>query len=1050
MPWSRVRVSLAVTVASLALATLGCGRTSMFGQGGPDGGIHDGPPGDGLPHDGAPGDRPHDGACAPACADLCAELETCGYVYPGGQTVCRNDCQVGRWSGDTIQCLVAGYCAPTISCASYSQCIQHPNRSCDDVCAFAQLCGIMSTGECLALCRAATPEERSCYSRAVQDQSCDELKECFQVPGTPCERICDFAIDSCGANVPRDQCIAYCEAQPQSAIQCELQAVAEGDCAALATCFQNPPDEADLVVGDFYAFVQGATVYYAATVCNFGGAAAGPFDIELYYHRASSPAPHLTGDDARSLPGLQPSACQTVQFVRPSTPAGSYSSWIQVDAFAQVAESDEGNNIEGPYVVTVGGTNQCNDICDLAEFCNLLDYASCLQQCPLWPPDELACAAKATENGDCVALKECITGPQYLPDLVVSSFTAQVAGSTVTYRVSVCNQGNVASGGFYVDVYYDEIQAPPPWQFGDDFQPVAGLQPLQCRDLTFTRSATPNGTYQSWAQVDADNFVTESNEGNNVAGPIEVEVTPSPQPDLVIAGFSANVAGTTVTYQVTVCNQGSASAPATIVDLYYDRATAPGPYQYGDQFQNVLPLSTGSCATLTMTRLSTPGGTYRSWVQVDANGAITESNEGNNVAGPQNVTVTGPPQQPDLVVQSLNVTVFERTVTYTAVVCNIGAQAAGGFALDFYFDRSTAPVVGQVGDDRRIINSLGAGQCATRSVTQTNTTPGTYTAWALADVANTVAEASEFNNVGGPKGYTVVDTPPPPQGVDLQVTSFNATPYLSTVTYEVVVCNAGTQAATHFVVDLYYDQTWPPSELDPGQQEREVNALGPGQCTSRTFVRTGTPDGTYTSWCQVDAMGEVSETNEANNVGGPLTVVVGGGTTPRADLVIQSFLSSVSGDEVTYTASVCNVGATAAGSFYVDLYYNQPNAPGTGQFGDQSQGIALLGAGECRTLTFVRTSTPTGSYTSWCQVDSAQNVLESNEGNNVAGPAVIQVSAPLDCDAVCTWLTTDCGLPGFLYGVCYTLCGGVDPTRQACVEAAMAAGDCNATWACLQ
>lgn len=1046
---SRLRIIVALTAAGLALAAFGCGRTDMFGEA-PDGGLRDGLPGDGLPHDGPPSDRQHDGPCAPDCTALCAELATCGYVYPGGQATCRADCQNGRWSAATMQCLVAGYCSPTISCASYSQCIQHPDLSCDDVCDFAQLCQIMPRGQCLPICAGATIAERACYSRSVEDESCDELRDCFEQPGTPCEIICDFAVDSCGANIPRDECIAYCEEQPQSAITCELQAVANGNCAELADCFQNPPDEPDLYVSDFYAFVQGATVYYTASLCNAGGVAAGPFDVELYYHRSASPTPHLIGDDARSLTGLQAGACLTVQFVRPSTAAGTYSSWLQVDAFAQVAESDEWNNVDGPYQVVVGGTDQCDDICELAVFCGLLTQTACLQQCPLWPPDEIACASKAAQNGDCVALKECITGPQYLPDLVVSSFAAQVAGGTVTYRVSVCNQGTVAADGFYVDVYYDRIQAPPPWEFGDDYEPVAGLQPLQCQELTFTRSGTPVGTYASWVQVDADNYVSESNEGNNLSGPLEVQVAPAPQPDLFISSFAGNVAGSTVTYQVTVCNQGSAAAAATKVDVYYDRSGPPGPYQYGDQFANVAALSAGSCATLTVTRPSTPAGTYRSWAQVDASAAVAEANEGNNVAGPTQVTVVGPPARPDLVVQSLNVTVFELTVTYTAVVCNLGAVAAGGFAIDFYFDRATAPAVGQPGDDRRNLNGLGAGQCATRTVTQTNTPAGTYTAWALADSQGAVLEADEANNAGGPKGYTVVDTPPPPHGVDLQVSSFNATTYLGTVTYEVVVCNAGNQAAGHFVIDVYYDQGYPPNEADPGQQEREVNSLAAGQCTSRTFVRSGTPDGTYTSWCQVDAMGVVAESDEGNNVGGPLTVVVSGGAAQRADLVVQSFLSTVSGDQVTYTASVCNVGTVAAGGFYVDLYYNFANPPGTGQFGDQSQGVAQLAAGQCRTLTFVRAGTPSGTYVSWCQVDSAQNVLESNESNNVAGPAVISVTAPLDCDAVCAWLTGDCGLPDFLYGVCLTLCDGIDPTRQACVDAAMDAGDCNATWSCLQ
>jgi len=386
-------------------------------------------------------------------------------------------------------------------------------------------------------------------------------------------------------------------------------------------------------------------------------------------------------------------------------------------------------------------------------------------------------------------------------------------------------------------------------------------------------------------------------------------------------------------------------------------------------------------------------------------------------------------------------------VTYTAVVCNVGSQGASAFAVDYFFNRTTPPQVGQPGDARQSVGVLGAGTCTAVPVTRDHVLPGTYTAWVLVDATNAVAEASEYNNVAGPKDY-VVESGPPEPGVDLVVAAFRATTLESTVTYEAVVCNTGTQAAPAFVASLYYDRAVAPGLGDVGQQERAISSLGAGECVSLIFVRQATPPGTYNSWFQADTMDEVAESDELNNVAGPVVVTVGGGVV-RADLVVASFLAEVVDNVVTYTASVCNVGSAAAVSFYVDIYYDLPNAPTTGQFGDQSRGVASLQPAECETLTFVRSSTPVGTYVSWCQVDSAQGVLESSESNNVAGPAVVNVGAGLDCSAFCTWQTSECHLPDFLYGTCQVMCQNATTAAQACAQEAMAQGECLDAWLCL-
>jgi subtilase family serine protease len=1044
-----LRFTLALAVAA-ALGGGGCGRTSMFDGFGPvDGGpALDGPRPDGPRPDG-PGP---DGPCAASCGEVCAQLlGACHANYPGGAPACEYDCQRGSWPAPTMTCLWNAYCAPSVSCQDLTDCIQHPSLSCGEICAFAEQCGYMTVQQCLPICQGSTLTERVCASRAVTDQSCSDLARCYALPPSDCERICDYAIGSCGADVTRDECISFCGTQPAASIQCELAAIAANDCYKLSSCFQNPTDQPDLVVQDFYAFAQGTTVYYSATVCNLGGAAAGSFTVALYYNRSSSPTPGQPGNDSQSVASLAAGECTSLQLTRTGAQPGTYVSWLLADAHDQVVELDETNNVGGPFQVQVGGPGPCDQICQLAVFCQVLpDYGQCMQNCPLYPPDELACAAKAVQQADCDALRQCLTGPQVLPDLTVVSFTAQVSGSTVAYKATVCNQGNAASQGFYLDLYYDRPQRPAMWDFGDDYQPVAALPPLACQDVTFTRQGTPDGTYASWLQADADNYVAEANEDNNVAGPVTVTVAPAPRADLVISSFTAAVSGGTVDYKVTVCNQGQAAAASPFVDIYYDRNGAPAPYVYGDQSQKVAALAVGACAAVTITRTGTPTGTYRSWAQVDADNAVTEANEANNLAGPVQVTVQLPPlQQPDLVVQSFSATVAGQTVTGTVVVCNTGAVAAGAFDLAGYYNLNQAPAPGQAGDVALHIAGLAAGQCVTRSHARANTPAGTYKMWVYADVAGSVLESNEANNIAGPVSVTVTPIPPLP-GTDLVVSSCTATVFQSTVDYEVVVCNTGDQAASHFTVGVYYNLATAPAPGQVGDLQKEVASLAAGACTTLPFARSGTPVGTYASWCQVDVKQQVAESNEANNVAGPVAVTVTQTPTGTPDLAIQSFISSVNGTTVTYTLNVCNVGDAAAGGFYVDLYYHRAAAPTAGIFGDQSQGVAGLAPQACKALTFTRVATPPGTYTSWVQADAQNAVAEANEANNVAGPAVVKIEPPLDCGQVCGWLISSCNLPSFLASVCQNLCGNLTPAQQTCVRAAMTAMDCQATWTCLQ
>ena len=78
------------------------------------------------------------------------------------------------------------------------------------------------------------------------------------------------------------------------------------------------------------------------------------------------------------------------------------------------------------------------------------------------------------------------------------SFTATVAGKTVTYRAEVCNQGAGTSATFAVELYYDRTGAPGCFSTHDRRFTVAGLGPRGCQVVTYSRTGTPNGSYRAW------------------------------------------------------------------------------------------------------------------------------------------------------------------------------------------------------------------------------------------------------------------------------------------------------------------------------------------------------------------------------------------------------------------------------------------------------------------------------------------------------------------------------------------------------------------------
>jgi hypothetical protein len=233
------------------------------------------------------------------------------------------------------------------------------------------------------------------------------------------------------------------------------------------------------------------------------------------------------------------------------------------------------------------------------------------------------------------------------PDLIVQSMTTDPVtpfpGENVTVTLTIKNQGTVAAGSAYFDIYKNRATAPTVGEVGDSWciAALAAGQTYTCPGRTVSYSTA--GIYKMWAQADSDGVVAESNESNNVLGPQTLTVVNPP--DLIVQGIATNpagpIAGESVSVTVTVKNQGSGAAGGFYVEFYKNRTSAPAPYQGGDFYCWKSSLAAGATTTCTGTVSYASNGTYQMWSQVDSWLNVRESNENNNVFGPKSIVVAG-------------------------------------------------------------------------------------------------------------------------------------------------------------------------------------------------------------------------------------------------------------------------------------------------------------------------------------------------------------------------------------------------------------------------
>jgi len=291
-------------------------------------------------------------------------------------------------------------------------------------------------------------------------------------------------------------------------------------------------------------------------------------------------------------------------------------------------------------------------------------------------------------------------------------------------------------------------------------------------------------------------------------------------------------------------------------------------------------------------------------------------------------------------------------------------------AMAAWSDGSRGDAAGQVrwitGDGS--VAQLGAGGVLVAAGTGTTTIHAEWNDVASADVPVEVLQsASPDLRISGVEGVAGTDD----------------------VTLTVTLTNDGTAGAAWYWVDVFLDPSGTPGPEDYGDAYGLVEYTGPGDSITGSFTLPASA-GSHQIAAYVDLVGEVEESDESNNSwSGSITVDDASNDGPNIAITYFDWIADET--SIYYAVDVTNTGAESVAEFYVDLYIDQTSEPTVPSDGDEFVTVTSLDAGETLFADFL-VETWCAYCWSWILADSYDEVAETDETDNVAGP--VEVESP--------------------------------------------------------
>ena len=370
----------------------------------------------------------------------------------------------------------------------------------------------------------------------------------------------------------------------------------------------------------------------------------------------------------------------------------------------------------------------------------------------------------------------------------------------------------------------------------------------------------------------------------------------------------------------------------------------------------------------------------------------------------------------DLAVQGASVsplsTVAGNSVSLSCSIYNIGVGVAASSNVGYYFSTDATLDASDVLLGNAPGYSLNPGLSSSRYTTVTipaTTAPGNYYILFAGDYLGQVTESNENNNVAS---VNVTVTPP---SIDLTILQPSATPTNAAIGTPIYmncyVLNTGNAVASSSSVGFYISTNTTLDANDILLTSQYGGALTTTYSSSRSgtaAIPTGLTPGTYYILFVADYQGQVTETNETNNVASVAITIA----PPGVDLVVQQpslyYNSTVAGGTVQASASILNQGNVTATSSAMGFYLSTNTTLDANDVLLSTTPGSSLGANiaayRSANLT-VPVGTAAGNYYVLFVADPTNVVTETSETNNVSSLALTVTAPTIDLSVTYPYLT---------------------------------------------
>tara|TARA_B110000438_G_scaffold302657_1_gene361057 strand:+ start:383 stop:4798 length:4416 start_codon:yes stop_codon:yes gene_type:complete len=623
-----------------------------------------------------------------------------------------------------------------------------------------------------------------------------------------------------------------------------------------------------------------------------------------------------------------------------------------------------------------------------------------------------------------------ITLQEDLPDLeatsVSTSSSSATMGDTITVQYRIDNLGTDYSGSFYWKLYLStDSTITTSDTFVDEFSEssISGGSYRSSYEYNVPIPTGMNTGYHYLGMI-ADNRdgVNELDETNNIVSSssrIDIEEPADLVPDSPSGPNSAQ-AGQQVSISWLIDNDGDDASGWFYWEMYIstDSTITTSDTKLGST-QQASSISGGSYRSGTYSPTlpsNLAQGTYYFGIIADSSSRVNEGDETNNIEVGNSIYITVPDY--DLEATSISVDSGYRQVCegadiyITLTVTNLGTDNAGSHYYEALVSTGnsvsaiyTGTSLGYASGTPNVPSYTHTSMMATLP---TSITPGTYYVGLYADYGDYISETDENNNIVASSSaqLTVIDC-----GPDLEPTSVTGPTSGvrgGTAQVSVQIANAGMEDVTNVDYSIYLSSD---SSISGGNDVLIGSDVANSIAQSGSWsgnINLGIPsnlgDGCW-YWGIIvdpnDSIAEMDETNNAMPSSGQFCV-------EQADIVIDSISASenaVSGQSTTVYMNISNSGGSDASSFNVQLVLSLDAQAGTDDTQVDSFRIDPLTSGSTTQVT--RTITIPGQHVGqfhWVViVDTASEVAEDDENNNVAASVAFTISAPAK-DLLASWV----------------------------------------------